>query len=88
MKTLFFLAACLSCTVASHAQTTPTAPATGTTAPVSGTKNVGADRADAPQAPGMSSSGAPRAASTKTSNSTNPRRAAPAKKQKMAAGAQ
>lgn len=54
MKTIFLLAAGLACATTSHAQTTPPAPGTGTNAPVSGTKNVGADRADAPKAPGMS----------------------------------
>ena len=51
MKTTILLAALLSCATLSYAQTAPT-PATGTTQP-SGTKNVGSDRADVPQAPGM-----------------------------------
>ncbi|TVT41620.1 hypothetical protein FNT36_09310 [Hymenobacter setariae] len=57
MKTLVLLAACLGTAALSHAQTTPTAPAAGTTPAVSGTKNVGSDRADAPKAPGMSTPG-------------------------------
>ncbi|MGI4834346.1 MAG: hypothetical protein ACRYFK_12895 [Janthinobacterium lividum] len=46
---LFLLAVlCLSWSAGWAIQTTPT-----TSAPAAGTKNVGRDRADAPQAPGM-----------------------------------
>jgi len=59
MKTAFFLAALLGCATLSHAQTTPSATPTaataGSTQVAAGTKNVGTDRADAPQAPGMQS---------------------------------
>lgn len=62
MKTTLLLAALVSCATLSHAQTTPSAsPAAataGSPAGVAGTKNVGADRADAPQAPGMSAASA------------------------------
>jgi hypothetical protein len=62
MKTTLLLAALISCTALSHAQTTPSAsPAAataGSPAGVAGTKNVGTDRADAPQAPGMSAASA------------------------------
>ena len=60
MKTLLLLTAGLTCAMLSHAQTTSPPATTSPTPAVSGTKNVGADRADAPQAPGMSTSGAPR----------------------------
>jgi hypothetical protein len=57
MKTTILLATLLGCATLSHAQTTPSAtPAAataGSTQDAAGTKNVGADRADAPQAPGM-----------------------------------
>jgi hypothetical protein len=54
MKTTLLLAALLGVAALGHAQTAPST-STGTTAPVTGTKNVGSDRADAPQAPGMQS---------------------------------
>jgi len=54
MKTPLLLAALLGCAILAHAQTTP---ATGSSTAASGTKNVGSDRADAPQAPGMQASG-------------------------------
>ena len=61
MKTTLFLAALLSCASLGYAQTTPSATPAATTAgstqQASGTKNVGSDRADAPQAPGMQASG-------------------------------
>ncbi|MGI4741836.1 MAG: hypothetical protein ACRYG7_42265 [Janthinobacterium lividum] len=54
MKTLLLLATCLGWATASYAQTTPTSSApTSAPSDASGTKNVGTDRADAPQAPGM-----------------------------------
>jgi hypothetical protein len=57
MKTPILLAALLSCATLGYAQTTPSAtPAAataGSTQQAAGTKNVGTDRADAPQAPGM-----------------------------------
>ena len=59
MKTTLLLAALLSCATLGYAQTTPSAtPAAataGSTQQAAGTKNVGTDRADAPQAPGMQS---------------------------------
>jgi len=54
MKTTLLLAALLGCATLASAQTTP---ATGSSTGASGTKNVGSDRADAPQAPGMQASG-------------------------------
>jgi hypothetical protein len=54
MKTTLLLSALLSVAALSHAQTAPST-STGTAAPVAGTKNVGGDRADAPQAPAMQS---------------------------------
>lgn len=56
MKTTLLLAALLGCATLGHAQTAPASPSAGTNQAASGTKNVGADRADAPQAPGMQSS--------------------------------
>lgn len=51
---MLLLALLASCATLSRAQTTPsTSPSTAPPS-VAGTKNVGADRADAPQAPGMS----------------------------------
>jgi len=70
MKTLLLLVACLGCATASYAQTTP-APASPPA--VSGTKNVGADRADAPQAPGMSTPASPRPAPIRTLRATQRR---------------
>jgi hypothetical protein len=71
MKTVFFMAALLGCATLSHAQTTPSAtPAAATAGSITdaaGTKNVGADRADAPQAPGMQ--GATPTAPTRTRGS-------------------
>lgn len=66
--------------MASHAQTTPATAPTGSTPAVSGTKNVGSDRADAPQAPGMSTPGPARATGTRKSKSTNQRGAVTPKK--------
>lgn len=66
MKTIVFLAALLSCSLLSRAQTAP-APATGTTTEAAGTKNVGNDRADSPKAPGM------QAATTTPTSATRPR---------------
>ncbi len=54
MKTMLLLALLASCATLSRAQTTPSTPPTAASPTVAGTKNVGADRADAPQAPGMS----------------------------------
>lgn len=54
MKILLLLTALLGCATLGHAQTTP---ATGSSTAVSGTKNVGSDRADVPKAPGMQASG-------------------------------
>ena len=48
MRLLLVTLVCLSSSLGLAAQTTPPTPA------ASGTKNVGRDRADAPQAPGMS----------------------------------
>jgi hypothetical protein len=64
MKTFLLVAVCLSWTTASYVQTTPASPP-ATTEPngASGTKNVGADRADAPQAPGMTTPGDTRSSS-------------------------
>ena len=60
MKTTL-LAALFGCATLGYAQTTPSAtPAAatvGSSPGASGTKNVGADRADAPQAPGMQAAG-------------------------------
>jgi hypothetical protein len=57
MKTTILLAALLGCATLGYAQTTPSAtPAAataGSTQDAAGTKNVGSNRADAPQAPGM-----------------------------------
>ncbi len=56
MKLMLLLAILVGSATLGYAQTTPSAaPATASSSPsVAGTKNVGADRADAPQAPGMS----------------------------------
>ena len=54
MKATLLFAGLLGLATLSHAQTAP-ATTTGSTAPVTGTKNVGSDRADAPQAPSMQS---------------------------------
>jgi hypothetical protein len=71
MKTTILLAVLLSCATFSQAQTTPSAtPAAataGSTQQAAGTKNVGTDRADAPQAPGMQ--GATPTAPTRTRGS-------------------
>jgi hypothetical protein len=83
MKTFLLVAVCLSWTTASYAQTTPTSPP-ATTEPngASGTKNVGADRADAPQAPGMTTLGGTRSSSLP---STQTRHAASQPRTKRAA---
>lgn len=54
MKMPLLLAVFLGGATLATAQTTP---ATGSTQQASGTKNVGNDRADAPQAPGMQAAG-------------------------------
>lgn len=78
MKTTLLLAALLGCATLATAQTTPT---TGSTQQASGTKNVGSDRADAPQAPGMQAAGTTpissgRLHSTKASHQRGARKAA------------
>jgi hypothetical protein len=54
MKKTLLLSALLGIATLGYAQTAPST-STGSAAPVTGTKNVGSDRADAPQAPGMQS---------------------------------
>jgi len=73
MKITLLLLALLGSATLGHAQTAPSAPA------ASGTKNVGADRADAPQAPGMQQAAAPmskRASSAKAPKKARLQRAA------------
>ncbi|MGI4824515.1 MAG: hypothetical protein ACRYFV_25170 [Janthinobacterium lividum] len=67
MKTTLLLSALLGVVTLSHAQTAPST-STGTAAPVTGTKNVGGDRADAPQAPGMQSTTPTTTSSRKSAN--------------------
>ena len=55
MKFILVMCACLSWSTGWAIQTAPT-PTSSSSQTASGTKNVGNDRADAPQAPGMTSS--------------------------------
>jgi hypothetical protein len=79
MKTMLLLAAFVGCATLGHGQTTPSASPAAATAGSStgaaGTKNVGSDRADAPQAPGMSA-GSATPTGPASSTRANDRRAA------------
>lgn len=76
MKYLLLLAG-LAGAPAAFAQTTPA------TQPASGTKNVGRDRADAPQAPGMSSTASTQAATGTAKEPATRQKPAKAKRPKQ-----